>query len=319
MKKLLLLVSLFLFSGYQSVLSAEKIPLEDFFNYSQFNNMKISPDGKHLAFTYREGTQVKLGVMRVSDKKPLGKYEFGEWMQVADFDWANNERVLMTVRKFVGTFDENGSAPGLVAGNINGSKRKVLFGIGGGGDRRFGFRIVSMLDDEPRKIMVLKSFGFDRKEKGKVKPYKLDIYTGKDSYTADVPPINAQSVLATNEGSLRFGVEFDPSETQQDVVNYKISFKKPDSELWNTLTIPELEGKPGDRFFPVALSPDNQFAYITTNVKDKTSALYKIDLNNGDMSAVSSNPNVDLIGLLTAPDETVLAASFSDGYHFGEK
>lgn len=54
------------------------IETKDFFEHAKFNNIKISPDGKNIAFTYQEDTEVKLAVMRLADKKILSGFAFGE-------------------------------------------------------------------------------------------------------------------------------------------------------------------------------------------------------------------------------------------------
>ncbi|CAM5224775.1 hypothetical protein [Alishewanella longhuensis] len=68
---------------------AADIPVRDFFEHRQFSAMKISPDGKHVAFTYQEETEVKLGVMRLRDQSVISSFGFGNNMHVLNFHWAN--------------------------------------------------------------------------------------------------------------------------------------------------------------------------------------------------------------------------------------
>ncbi|MCW8857254.1 MAG: S9 family peptidase, partial [Kangiella sp.] len=49
------------------VAHSKTIPIEDFAKKSQFKRAKVSPDGEHIAFTYEDGSEVKLAVMNIAD------------------------------------------------------------------------------------------------------------------------------------------------------------------------------------------------------------------------------------------------------------
>jgi hypothetical protein len=55
-------------------LFAEPPALEVFAKHPSYRDMKISPTGKYIAFTYSEGNQVKLGVMERETFKPLSSF-----------------------------------------------------------------------------------------------------------------------------------------------------------------------------------------------------------------------------------------------------
>ncbi|HEY9029964.1 MAG TPA: S9 family peptidase, partial [Kangiella sp.] len=78
------------------------IPIEDFAKKSQFKSAKVSPDGEHVAFTYEDGSEVKLAVMSVADNKILTSFEVGDEREVVYFHWVNNERVLMLAANITG-------------------------------------------------------------------------------------------------------------------------------------------------------------------------------------------------------------------------
>jgi hypothetical protein len=100
MKKWLLLGCWLLFVLLPGAAAA--IETKDFFEHAKFNNIKISPDGKNIAFTYQEDTEVKLAVMRLEDKKILSGFAFGENKHVVNFHWGNDSRVLMEVAEITG-------------------------------------------------------------------------------------------------------------------------------------------------------------------------------------------------------------------------
>jgi len=306
MKKLFLLGLLLALGSIFSSTSAREIPIEDFAKHGKFQDIKISPDGKHLAFTFRDDSQVNLAIMSRKDQKILGSYEFGKWMQVVEFHWANNERVLMEVEKRVGFLDERGGFKTLYAGNIDGKKKAELIKI-----QNYFYNILSLLEDDPKRILITKNYNT---ESGKAKPTKLNIYTGRQVYAGGVPAIDATSLLADRKGSIRFGVEFDSNEKVLDEIDYKIAYKKPGDDNWNTLVLPGLKGKKGSTFAPWGLSGDNRYAYVSSNVNSKANSVMQIDLANGSAKTISQNTNVDVSGLLFAEDDTLLAAIYQDGY-----
>jgi hypothetical protein len=60
------------------VVLAETIPTRLFFQDAQIRNMKISPDGKHVAFNYEDGSEVKLAVMNLADQRITAAFGLGD-------------------------------------------------------------------------------------------------------------------------------------------------------------------------------------------------------------------------------------------------
>ncbi|MGL5047837.1 MAG: S9 family peptidase, partial [Shewanella sp.] len=91
---------LILFSNL--AIAAELLPVRHFFEHAQGVGMKISPNGKHIAFTYEEGSEVRLAVMALDKSKILSSFTFGDNNHVVQFHWANDNRVLMEVAEVTG-------------------------------------------------------------------------------------------------------------------------------------------------------------------------------------------------------------------------
>ena len=75
---LLLLISLLSVFAVQAKTPSD-IPLEAFFKDAQFNNMQISPDGKHLAVIYDTGNSNTLAIMDIGLTELKAKINFGEY------------------------------------------------------------------------------------------------------------------------------------------------------------------------------------------------------------------------------------------------
>jgi acylaminoacyl-peptidase len=74
------------------------IPLDDFIRHSQFLDVKISPTGKYLAATILATEDT--GALVVLDRATLkmtGNFKLKGKTLVNNFDWVNDERLILTV------------------------------------------------------------------------------------------------------------------------------------------------------------------------------------------------------------------------------
>ena len=100
-------------------LSAETIPLENFFKNPQFSGLQLSPDGENLAALANVGGRMNVVVMNLETRKPQVITSERE-QDVSGFMWANNDRLLFFM-------DKDGSESfGIFAVNKDGSKPKIL-------------------------------------------------------------------------------------------------------------------------------------------------------------------------------------------------
>lgn len=83
-----------------SVVLAEtpaEIPLKDFWRHSEFEQIRISPDGKYLAATVPDEDTRALVIFTRKDRKITGVARFTDKRQVGGFTWVNKERVAFTM------------------------------------------------------------------------------------------------------------------------------------------------------------------------------------------------------------------------------
>ncbi len=300
------LLALFLLAAGNSAIAADPLPIRAYFENSKFVDMELSPDGKHVAFTYEEGTEVKLAVMELKKKKITAGFAFGEQMHVLDFFWGNNERVVMSVGKKTGNLDNIGRPAHLYAANIDGSKREQIFEM-----QRSGYQLLNLLRDDPRHILIAKYHGA---EYGQPKVNKLDIYTGNLTYTTDEPVIrNPFQVIADNEGKVRIAIEFVEGKTF-DQHRTNLYVRGGDGE-WKTLHLPSARARP--TLQPLGFSADNQRAYFLSDhdmKEDGRLGAFSYDFATGDLKLLYRHPEVDVAGGIFGHDGDVLGISVMHGY-----
>src|SRR5690606_4616749 len=77
--------------------------IEDFVKRPSYGQVRISPDGKHLALISDRGDQDVLTVVRTADLKPIKVNILPNEKSIGQFYWISNERLLFNaVRKMGG-------------------------------------------------------------------------------------------------------------------------------------------------------------------------------------------------------------------------
>ncbi len=297
MKKFIVFTFLFVVAGLNTSY-ADSIPLKNFFKDTQFINMKISPNSEHVGFTYTDGDIGKLAVMKLDSKEIVSTFDFGENFRIWNFHWANDERLILEAGKWVGNLDKRGGARHFYGANLNGKQRKQLFKTSSS-----GISIISLLKDEPRYVLVTKRHANDD---GDVKLHRMNVYTGKLQFIQAESPKPFTGLLADDTGNIRMGVFAEVDEDKFDKFEeYKVYYKKPGEEDWSEMSVPLTKER--TRFNPVALSPDNRFAFVSSNHETATMSLYKYDLKSGTGEKVYENSVVDMGNLVRAYDNSVIA------------
>ena len=189
MRRWIILVALLLFTINLKA-SPVNLPVEAFFKNAKFSDMRISPDGKHLAVTYDTGTSNSVAIMDVGLTKVLSNINFGDYMRIGRVYWPRADRFILSYSKFVGYLDNNGTPPIHVAYDLDGKNGRQLTI-----PQRTRYNIISLLPNKPNKILVTKGHYFD---KGAVKLFEIQIDKGKEDYIGG-EPLKATSIIADSD------------------------------------------------------------------------------------------------------------------------
>lgn len=308
-KVLFLIVCLLVIGGAW----AKPIPIEDFAKKSSFKNVRISPDGEHIAFTYEDGNQIKLAIMDLDDKKIIISFKSGDNREIAYFYWGNNERVIMLQQNITGWLDGERKEPKLVAGNIDGTKRVQLWGF-----QRSGIRFISSNQSDPEKILVGKYHWSDKD----VKLHRMDIYKGKMYYNTDSPrPHGGDDAMIRDidvdlNDEPRVAVEYDPKEEENwddDVTRIHIKNKKGD---WGIIDLPQKRKMPPE-ISRVGFNKGNDKYYFLSNYDldhNGTQGFFELDLETKEIKLLFRHPDVDVLGGITGASGEVIGVYYEPGY-----
>ncbi len=296
MKRLMWLAALSFLAS--STFAAQDV--KEYFAHGKFKQVKLSPNGKNIAFTYQESSEVKLATMSLADKKVLSSFGLGENMHVLGFHWGNDERIVFSAGKVTGNLDNMGRPSHYYAANIDGTKRKQIFT-----NERSSIQFLHDLPQEEKYILIAKRHWSDHS----VKVHKLNIYNGDLEYLADQPAVeNIVAFAVDNSGAVRIGLEYvEGNETDSD--NLILHIKNGDK--WRKLGITTKRKKPDIR--PLGFSADNSIAYFSSNSDSEspiTSGVFQYSFTEDKISFLERNPVADV----TMVDEDYRGAVIGFGY-----
>lgn len=278
MKKILLL----LIGCFSLIAFAEKpLPVETFFKEPNIGELKISPDGKHFAAVVKYKAEKVLAILDAKTKKIKAVLPMAQQnREIGPFGWLNNERVYAEMVARVGPLEQAARTGYLFAGNIDGKRKVQLLPKpprpGQSGERPKGYRILNLLKDEPRKILITMNDG------GYSTVYKLDVYNSS-RIPVDKAPAKRTRLLADHTGYVRVAVENDIDEEK-----YRIHLRENKSDDWQLFK--EFDSK------EVGLSPEtitNDLKSVIFQVRDenKKRGIYSLNLQSKELSLIKEINN----------------------------
>ena len=280
------------------VADTSELPLIDFVKRSDYLDIKISPDSKHLAARIRSNETVHMIIMRVSDRKVVNGLKPGKKNEVSSVTWINNERLLYTfAEKRIG-FDVAVPTGELFAMDIDGKKHTMLAGFRAG-DAKLGRRIQSKEDDrsshellnilpnDKRNILIIeypwtlsKGFFYDRRELSPVIS-KLNIYTGKKSAKERIPYPGARA-LANDNGEINF------VSWSEDGVSGKNAYRNSNKDPWQEIS--QLINNEQRKLIASDINKTGTKVYLRGSTTEKLiSTLYEFDLRSEKLTRVFDN------------------------------
>ena len=303
---ILLHLTLLLFLGASSMpthASSDLIPVEHFFERSQYEDVVISPTGKYFAIKASDGPRDQIVIFDREQRKITTSFAFGDNIRFAGISWVTPERIIFTGAKFVGYLDRQGGVPSLYAANADGSNRREIFKV-----QRSGFTILNLLPDDPEHILIAKRHFADG---GEAKAHLLNVNDGREYFVGDQPP-KANALLTDNTGKIRLAVAYE--ETRKDEYGKGTSwfyYRSPNNDDWKEL---KLDGLTATSVGFAGFATDNRYAYMYSSHDSKTQAVYQFDTDSAEIKKIADNPVVDVYSRVNGLNDETVAFDFMPGY-----
>jgi dipeptidyl aminopeptidase/acylaminoacyl peptidase len=265
--------------------AAAAVDVAGYLKRDQFDDIKLSPDGDYYAASVpAEGTS-GLVIVRRADNKVTATFGRGRDTYIADFDWINPRRVLIsTLRKF-GTLDQPALTGNLYGVDVDGSHNDILVGqdvqqadpgslIQTRKVEAVAAFLLDPLDDDDRNVLV-SVHGFDPDSYSRVE--RMDSYSGRRVPVARSPVRNAH-YRTDNKGVIRFAFGHDLDN------NNRLYYRDADAVDWTRTSDWRLindENTTHHVEIPVGFAADGRTAYLSVEQANGPNAIVAFDTATG--------------------------------------
>lgn len=290
---LLPIVALF-FLNTASATSIPQLPLDHFIKHGDYLDLKLSPDGEHLAGRLRKDGTVLLFVMDTHTQEIVGGVKPPANSEIHTVTWANNKRLVFEfAQRFSYIFDQPVATGELFGVDIDGSNADLLYGFRAGdnetgrrlhtkSDIRASQEIISLLEHDDDHILIAE-YPWVAKPIPTVS--RLNIYTGRKKKVERIPFPNA-NILADKHGNIRFVSWYDKANKL-----HAASRQSAKSE-WSEISIDQSANQTGT---PVQINDAATKVYWRVDLGSaELASLQELDLETGVFTTLFSSDQVDL-------------------------
>lgn len=276
---------------------ASQIPVETFFKRPEFAQMVLSPKGDRLAALAPSGGRDNLVIIDLN-KRTRNIITSFETLDVAAFDWINNERLVLRLSD---GRDVSGRASyrGQYAVNWDGSELRDLSKING---KSLDVQVIQRsFDDSPDVIVEM-----NERTRDYVDVYKFNTKTARFKLLSFDSPGKTTGWVVDWNGVPR--VAFS-----EDGENYSTTawIRADENSKWEKIS----QYAQGDESIePIAFDFDNKTLFVTSNVGRDKYAIYKYDMASKKLGElVFEHPLVDVKGglIFSRPDKKLLGINFN--------
>ncbi|HET7301634.1 MAG TPA: prolyl oligopeptidase family serine peptidase [Oleiagrimonas sp.] len=281
---------------------AATVSFEDLARHPQYREVKISPDGTHLAAkSVLKNGQTVLTVLSLQGGKSFN-VKPRESADVLDFWWASPDRVLFTEAEHEGGWDVPLATGELWAVSASGhGSADLLFGVRA---LEYGTaQFISRIAGDPKHVLVAITDWTSSGSTGALSGvYKMDVRNGQ--YVGVVTaPMRQASFLADHRGNVWFASGDDLKGDR------KIYMRAGGTGDWQLLAKAS-----SNRDWPVAFSADDSVVWFACPGAEGGFGVCRFDPATKQMTNVWSNPDVEMDGLEQGlAHDSIMGVRFVDG------
>lgn len=310
-KTLILLYSLLVLLLLNSNVQAKN--WEGLFDYPKYTNTKISPDGNHLAVSALVNNKMSLVFLERKTMKMVGAAKFGGKLEVGQYHWVNNERVVINIVERVPSKEQPVSFGELYAVNLDGSKNKMIYGYRSGEMQtgshikrkkatRGWAEIIDILPENKEHILI-SSTPMSNNGDRLASALKLNVYTGIIKRTLGKSPVPRARFVTDGSGDLR---------VLTGATGYKKSKLYTRKEgKWHKVP----SGIVGENAYPLSISSSGKYLYTIDNYKQDLTGIFKLNLEDYSYKSIFTDKKVDISDVqMTTSGRSAYAIKVDDGY-----
>ncbi|MEO2279592.1 alpha/beta hydrolase family protein [Pseudoalteromonas pernae] len=282
----------------QSLLAGAEVNrqvLENYAQHAKFIDMKISTKGTYLAATARaDDGSTRLTVLSVKDNEIVSITQGKPGESIASFDWASDDRIVASLAKEYGSFEQPFQTGNIMAVNADGSNKII---IAGPRSSEGNIKIASIADFLPAQedqIMITSYSPYS--EEPYIELERVKISSGRSRSEGKIPLRNFKgtgvNVLLDSEGVPKVAMGTDPSGGNETVI---VARDNSDSEWREIMRFGPKDGG----FTPLALLDDDSTIIGLSDNNTNTKAITTFDLKANKQEVYAAHPKVDIFPMLS--------------------
>lgn len=284
------------------------VTVDAFFSYPKISDVKISPEGKYLAFVVSDPNtgENRKGLVIMSaaaDHKVTASFGVKNYQIIADFWWTLDDRIVAsTATSDTGFFERPALDGHLYAVNADGTKQMELMPGTPGTQNMVGGTThdkntvyfggpLHMQNDDPKRVLVYGyTYGLNHSYHGVAQAYLLNISTGEFHLVLD-SPLQDGGFIVDDTGVIRLATGENPK-TGDKVLLYRTNT---DSHDWKDLSQAYAGDDPAEpENGPGGVMADEKNLYWFGRTAATTLGLYSLDTDSLKLKELYSDPNVDV-------------------------
>ncbi|KGJ86920.1 alpha/beta hydrolase family protein [Colwellia psychrerythraea] len=283
------------------------------FERAQYQNAKISPDGKHLAVSVFNKGEASLVFVDSKTLKAVSGSKLPSRLEIYQYYWVNNERVVISLAKRDPWIEEPQPYGELFAINMDGSRGKMIFGYRAGETQTGSFikkkqstfgwgKIIDILPEDKKHILI-SSTPMSTTGERTATVLKLNVYTGVIKRKVVKSPVPFSRFITDSQGQVKFVVGIDGNN------DTKLYFRK--EGKWQHIP----QDIVGSRVQPLFIDASGKSLYTIDDYQQDIKGIFKLNLENFQYKSVYTDKKVNITNVeMTTDKRSAYAVRVDDGY-----
>ena len=276
---------------------AQSISTQSFFRFNEFDGIKISPDGQHLAMAIPADDFGMLVIMEVGSEEVVAQFDTPRNQKINEFYWANSERIVFAPAVYLGGFDAPFFAGEIYAFNIDNTKKFKLAGFQAGDMK--AYMISDLMRGDSDRIRVV-SREVSRRSTARSRPtsYVLDInresrtITGRTQANLRLPvrsPLPWGELYSDNNGVVRLAAAI--SEDRETLIHYR----EEDSDEWVDVSDILAKSQINENTQFLTFAKDNQSFSLLKYTDTRTMGIVRYFPETEITETIFQHPRFDIV------------------------
>lgn len=281
------------FVGATLAADVKPIPIVAFVRGAEYENPRLSPDGKHLALRVvlrqEEGDLHLLTIYDLASMKAMSTMRMQKYEMPGNLHWVSNTRLVVEMAKDLGWREAPVWTGELLATNVDGSNQKYLYGYqmflrstkGYSGRDDYGFGYVLALPTVRNGTFFMREVKWNDASK-RTFLYEMDANTAARKLVSEIEMPRLQ-FLMQHDNQVRYAFGTDE---ENDYLVKRLN----NGGEW----IDAPRKSPRELFGPIAFTADNKSVLATVSSAGEPRALVQEDMATGERRTLVQDKRGDV-------------------------